>query len=342
MNDEDRLTEINETLEELIELSKDHIILIEGPKDRRTLESLGIDGRFFMIQSEGGPIKAAEYVSANGRKAVILTDWDHKGGIIAHELELQLASLDSEYDTEVRAKLSALCKKYVKDIESLDTLIERLSFDTSGIKSRHDTVTGGEFLKGAFLVIEGIDGSGKSTLCRLLEKKFVEEGHKVMVTQEPTHDEIGSFIREGKVKGISQKAEALLFTADRAVHTERIIKWMEEGNIVICDRYFASTVAYQSSGFNGEALDREWLIALNRPIMIRPDLTVLLDIDSKKGLSRIGDRGELSKYEVSMFLENTRREYIRLADEFDFMIIDAEENQIDIANEIFTRFKERL
>jgi len=200
----------------------------------------------------------------------------------------------------------------------------------------------GEFLKGAFLVIEGIDGAGKSTLCRLLEKKLASEGYKVKVTQEPTHDEIGSFIREGKVKGISQKAEALLFVADRAVHTERISKWVDDGFVVICDRYFASTVAYQSSGFNGEVLDREWLLDLNRPIIIAPDLTVLLDIDAKKGISRIGERGELSKYEDPSLLENTRREYLRLADEFDFMIIDAGGDQSDIADKIITELKERI
>jgi len=161
-----------------------------------------------------------------------------------------------------------------------------------------------------------------------------------MVTQEPTHDEIGSFIREEKVKDISQKAEALLFVADRAVHTERISKWVEEGYIVICDRYFASTVAYQSSGLNGEALDREWLISLNRPVIITPDITVLLDIDPKKGLSRIKERDGLSKYEELHYLENTRREYLRLADEFDFMIIDAEESQTKIADKIITKLRE--
>jgi dTMP kinase len=342
LNDEERLIEIEETLTELKDLSEDHIILVEGVKDKKALNCLGVNGHIFMIQAEGGPIKAAEYVSAHGKKAVIMTYWDRKGGIIAHETEVQLASLGSEYDLKIRAKLSFLCKKYIKDIESLDTLVERLSFDTSGIKSGYDTVADGEFLKGAFLVIEGIDGAGKSTLCRILEKRLTDEGHKVIVTQEPTHDEIGSFIREGRVKDISQKAEALLFVADRAVHTERILKLVEEGNIVICDRYFASTVAYQSSGFNGEALDREWLIALNRPIMAMPDLTVLLDIDAEKSLGRIGERGELSKYERSEYLENTRREYLRLADEFDFMIIDAEESQTEIADKIITKFKERF
>jgi len=342
LNDEERLNEITEVLEELKELSRDHVLLIEGLKDKRALSSIGIGGDIFMIQSEGGPIKAAEYASEHGGKAVILTDWDRKGGMIAGELEDQLHSLGVGYDASIRAKLSFLCKKYIKDIESLDTLLERLSFNASGIKAGHNMATDGEFLKGAFLVIEGIDGAGKSTLCRMLEKMLADEGHDVKVTQEPTYDEIGSFIRDGKVKGISQKAEALLFVADRAVHTERISRWVEEGSVVICDRYFASTVAYQSSGLNGEALDREWLISLNRPVIITPDLTVLLDIDPKEGMNRIGERGELSKYEELHYLENTRREYLRLADEFGFMIIDAEESQTEIANKIIAKLKERF
>lgn len=342
MNDEERLAGIKEILEELSGLSGDHVILAEGPKDRKALASLGIGGTVFMTQSEGGPVKAAEYVSEHGGKAVILTDWDRKGGTIARELELQLSSLGLEYDSGIRAKLSVLCKKYIKDVESLDTLLERLSSNASGIKAGYDTVTDGDFLKGAFLVVEGIDGAGKSTLCRILEDRFAGMGYRTKVTQEPTHDEIGSFIREGRVKGISQKAEALLFTADRAVHTERILKWTEEGLIVICDRYFASTVAYQSSGLNGEALDREWLIALNRPVTVTPDLTVLLDIDPKKGLSRIGGRGELSKYEELRYLESTRREYLRLADEFGFMTIDAEGSQDEIADKIIAEFMERF
>jgi dTMP kinase len=342
VNDEERLEEIEKVLDELREMSEDRIILAEGLKDKKALRSIGIAGEVFLIQSEGGPMRAAEYVAESKKKAIILTDWDHKGGTIAKELERQLSSLGLEYDSDIRAKLSFLCKKYIKDLESLGTMLERLTANTSGIKCGHDTVVERGPLVGAFLVIEGIDGAGKSTLCKAICKRLSDEGYDVMITQEPTHDEIGSFIREKKVKDISQKAEALLFVADRAVHTERILKWKAEGRIVICDRYFASTVAYQSSELNKEVLDREWLIALNMPVIATPDLTVLLDIDPEKGLSRIGERGELSKFEESKFLSSVRREYLRLADEFDFMIVDAEEKQSDIAKMIIAKLKEKL
>lgn len=191
-----------------------------------------------------------------------------------------------------------------------------------------------------FLVIEGIDGAGKSTLCGKIEEELIAMGKKVIVTQEPTHDEIGSFIREGKVKNISQKAEALLFVADRAVHTERIKEWVDQGNIVICDRYFASTVAYQSSMLNEDAIDREWLLKINEPVIITPDLTVLLDIDPEKGLKRISSRGEISKFEELRYLTGVRMEYLRLADEYDFMVIDAEDAQKDNVDIIVNKMKE--
>ena len=197
-------------------------------------------------------------------------------------------------------------------------------------------------MRGAFLVIEGIDGAGKSTLCEILKDSLESEGNKVIVTQEPTRDEIGSFIRRGDVKGISQKGEALLFVADRAVHTERIEKWVEEGNIVICDRYFASTVAYQSVSLNGVALEKEWLVSLNIPVIREPDLTVLLDIDPEKGLGRIGGRGEISKFENAEYLKGVRKAYLELAEEFGFVVMDAERDQRGLSKEIIEKLRERL
>lgn len=189
-------------------------------------------------------------------------------------------------------------------------------------------------------MIEGIDGAGKSSLCRSLKEELEKNGRKTIITQEPTYDEIGSMIREGVIEGITQKAESLLFVADRAMHTEKIRKWTEDGNIVICDRYFASTVAYQSSGLHGEALDREWLLAMNEPVIMNADLTILLDIDPKKGLERISDRDELSKFEEVKYLENVRSEYLRLADEFDFTIMDAEEGPAEMIDEAINKIKE--
>ncbi|MDR3283386.1 MAG: Toprim subdomain protein [Candidatus Methanoplasma sp.] len=126
MNDEERLREIMLALDDLAELARDRIVLVEGRKDARALRALGIEGEVFQIQGVG-PLKAAEYVMENGGKAVILTDWDRKGGILASELEAQLSALGAEFDATVRARLSTLSKKYVKDVESLDSMVARLT-----------------------------------------------------------------------------------------------------------------------------------------------------------------------------------------------------------------------
>jgi 5S rRNA maturation endonuclease (ribonuclease M5) len=127
LNDAERLADIYRILDDLEVLAGNHIILVEGPNDVKALSALGISGKMFMIQHEGGPLKAAEYVAENGGKAVILTDWDRKGDIIAKELAIQLSSLGIRFDTSVRTGLSSLSKKYVKDVESLHLMVRMLA-----------------------------------------------------------------------------------------------------------------------------------------------------------------------------------------------------------------------
>lgn len=129
MNDEIRLEEIHEVLDRLRELAVDHVILIEGMKDRKALDWLGITGDMFQIQSQGGPAKAAEYVEQHGGKAVVLTDWDRTGGAIASALRGLLGPDNGDIDFSVRADLSCLCRHYIKDVEALDSLVERLQGD---------------------------------------------------------------------------------------------------------------------------------------------------------------------------------------------------------------------
>lgn len=195
-------------------------------------------------------------------------------------------------------------------------------------------------MTGKFIVLEGIDGSGKTTLCDVLAAYLREKGHEVQVTQEPTHDEIGSLIRDNFVKNISQKAEALLFTADRAVHTERIARWIGAGIDVICDRYFASTVAYQSASLNGVSLDKDWLLDLNEPVVMEPDVTFLLDINPEKGMERVCTRGERSKFENVDYLKEVRQRYLELADEYGFKLIDASRDRETVAEEALEIIKE--
>ena len=129
MNDEVRLEEILKVLGRLKELSADHVILVEGRKDREALAYLGISGDVFQIQSSGGPSAAAEYVESRGGKAVILTDWDRRGGNLAAALRDILGRDNPDIDGSVREDLSRLSRHYIKDVEALDSLVDRLSAD---------------------------------------------------------------------------------------------------------------------------------------------------------------------------------------------------------------------
>ncbi len=183
-------------------------------------------------------------------------------------------------------------------------------------------------MSGAFIVFEGADGAGKSSLCKRVAEELTAKGIEVVLTAEPTHEGIGAFIRSGGAGDISQRTEALLFVADRNDHTEKIKEMVSEGKVVLCDRYFASTVAYQSAKLDGDASDREWLIGINREFIDIPEAIILLDIDPKVGMDRVGVRGEeISKFERLDFQNQVRENYLLLAKEFGFDVIDASQTQ---------------
>lgn len=186
-------------------------------------------------------------------------------------------------------------------------------------------------MSGIFVVVEGIDGAGKSTVCRSVADLLASRGFDVVTTAEPTHEGIGAFIRSGAAGSISQRTEALLFVADRNDHTERIMCDVEDGKVVVCDRYFASTVAYQSAKLDGDFTDEDWLIGINSSFTDRPDVTILLDIDPEMGISRVDGRGEeVSKFENLVFLRQVRDNYLRLAEKFGFHVVDASASREDV------------
>ncbi|MGE0014923.1 MAG: dTMP kinase [Candidatus Methanomethylophilaceae archaeon] len=188
-------------------------------------------------------------------------------------------------------------------------------------------------MAGRFIVFEGIDGAGKSTLVDEVSKRLGMAGLKAVVTAEPTEGPIGMLIRSGAVKCISPNAEALLFTADRACHTSEIVRWREEGMTVLCDRYYASTIAYQSAGLDAGTPEKEWLMDINRPVTVEPDVTILLDIDPEEGMRRVGERGAKSKYEVAEYLSRVRSNYLEIAGERGFRVIDASRPKDEVIRE---------
>ena len=127
MDDGERLEGIQALLDELSSMFGTHIILVEGLKDVDSLRNVGVDGEFYCVQSGGGPVKAAEHVWHSGKQAVIMTDWDRRGGSLARSLRENLSALDVRYDDRIRRELATLCRPYVKDVESVDAVVELLS-----------------------------------------------------------------------------------------------------------------------------------------------------------------------------------------------------------------------
>jgi len=142
--------------------------------------------------------------------------------------------------------------------------------------------------RGAFIVIEGLDGSGKTTQAKLLTAKL-SRSHNAVYTAEPSRGKIGTFIRSSCLYGekrLSISAEALLFAADRIEHVENEIKpAIAEGKIVVCDRYVYSSLAYQGSA----DLNVEWIAEINR-YALKPDFAVFIDVAPEKVLQRLNRR----------------------------------------------------
>ena len=196
--------------------------------------------------------------------------------------------------------------------------------------------------KGIFVVFEGIDGSGKSSVCKAISEMLSADGIKTFLTAEPTRDEIGMMLRDGKVKDISNETEALLFVADRAQHTVKIREWMSKGLMVICDRYYASTLAYQAAPFNGRSLDMDWLSVLNEKVIIEPDITFLMDIRPEECLRRISLRGDTSKFERLEYLGAVRSNYLNIAEKKGFTVINAERSSGEVINDVYMILKKKM
>jgi dTMP kinase len=164
---------------------------------------------------------------------------------------------------------------------------------------------------GRFYVFEGIDGGGKSTAAKMLSDKLETTfGRETVLTAEPSGSWIGDCVRRSNREDVGDLAEALLFMADRAQHTLEISKAVEQGKVVICDRYYISTLAYQ--GVTLERLMPDpvlWLRAVNAPIIRRPDITFYFMIEPGTAMRRMRDRDEKSKFEKLGFLKKVASIY---------------------------------
>ena len=172
-----------------------------------------------------------------------------------------------------------------------------------------------------FITLEGPEGSGKSTQIKRLAKRFEDLGYPVITTREPGATSIGDQIRHVLVrmenKELHPRTEILLFLAARAQLVEQLIKpALQDGKIILCDRYGDSTLAYQGYG-HGLDLEKLRQMLDFATDHLKPDLTILLDLDVKMGLMRKKAEDEwnrLDAYEV-LFHERVREGYQKLAGE---------------------------
>ena len=177
-------------------------------------------------------------------------------------------------------------------------------------------------MNGYFITFEGSEGCGKTTQIEALAKALEAQGKTVLITREPGGTLIGEKIRNllqdpSHKKDISDMTELLLFSASRAeLITSRIQPALSRGEIVICDRFYDSTFVYQGLG---RAIDMNIVEQLNQITVgtLKPDLTILLDLDAKIGIERAKSRqsGELDRIENESlaFFEAVRNGYLELA-----------------------------
>ncbi|MCK4666995.1 dTMP kinase [Candidatus Dependentiae bacterium] len=211
--------------------------------------------------------------------------------------------------------------------------------------------------KGLFITFEGPEGCGKTTQISILAEYLKAHGIQYHISREPGGTDISNQIREillnPKNKAMVSRTELLLYAADRAQHTEEVIKpQLQQGVVVISDRYFDSTTAYQGYG---RGLDLDFVKQLNEIATgsLKPDLTILIDLEpeiglrralktsKKNGYSEKGDRLEQEDLEFHKKVLEGYRE-IAKADTSRFLVINGEDTPENIKKIIIQRLKELI
>ncbi len=198
----------------------------------------------------------------------------------------------------------------------------------------------------AFIVFEGGEGSGKSTQAKALGGRLRKLGFDVVFTHEPGGTVLGNKLRRWVKWGreITLPTELFFFLASRSQLVTKVIRpALARGHMVICDRFAASTVAYQGYG---RGIDLSLLESLNDFVTdgLVPDLTVLLDVDAEQGLGRKGRKWDSFEREDFTFHRRVRDGYLKIAaaDPERWMVIDASLPAIQVEELIWERIREFL
>ncbi len=174
--------------------------------------------------------------------------------------------------------------------------------------------------RGFFLVLEGLDGAGKTSIANRLRSSLEKKGVNTHYTYEPFNTLYVDALKEHYNEYRDAYLDALTYAADRLVHARiDIIPYLEKGYMVICDRYYYSSAAYQAA----QGAPIEWVLEVNR-YAPKPDLVIYLDVDPEIGLSRRqGLSSRLPEYEKVDFLKRVRENYLWLVKRGYMIMVDA-------------------
>jgi dTMP kinase len=214
----------------------------------------------------------------------------------------------------------------------------------NAFKGELGSITGAP-AQGVFIVFEGGEGIGKSTQAKLLKAWLEQEGESVVLSREPGGSDLGIEIRKillsHSTGEISPRAEALLYAADRAHHVFSVIRpALAAGEVVISDRYFDSSIAYQGAG---RVLEPGEVARISRwaTESLFPTLTIIIDLPAEIGLGRLKSKDRLESQPLA-FHERVRQEFLQLSllDPERYFIVDGNKSIEDIHSAIITRVSE--
>jgi len=195
--------------------------------------------------------------------------------------------------------------------------------------------------KGFFICVEGLDGCGKTTQTKLLVRKMRKMGWDAVYTAEPSRGKIGKFIKKYCLQGEKRTfpiVEALLFAADRFEHVEReVIPALNEGKIVVSDRYVYSSLAYQGAA----GLDLKWIEMINEHA-IRPDLAIFVDVEPEAVIKRL--KPKKSVMENLETQRKVREVYVKFVEKEELVRIDGNKSKKEVADyvlKVVLRFLEK-
>ena len=204
--------------------------------------------------------------------------------------------------------------------------------------------------KGLFITLEGIEGAGKSTAVDFIEDYLTKEGHDVIKTREPGGTVIGEQIREILLKNenytLTYDTELLLVFSARAQHIQEVIlPALSLGKIILCDRFTDASYAYQGGG---RGIDESRINLLEKWVQgdLRPNLTLLFDLDVSIGMQRTKKRSDADRFEREeiIFFEKIRNTYLERAKKEPqrFRIINAASSLENVKEQIVTILKDYL